>query len=30
MSYLKETNIPVLSEEGKNLPYEERRSWSQL
>jgi 3'(2'), 5'-bisphosphate nucleotidase len=24
---LEATNIPVLSEEGKNIPYEERRSW---
>ena len=30
MSYLTETNIPVLSEEGKALAYEERRDWSQL
>lgn len=30
MEYLNETGIPVLSEEGKDLPYEERRNWSQL
>ncbi|SFN76327.1 3'(2'),5'-bisphosphate nucleotidase CysQ family protein [Salegentibacter flavus] len=30
MEYLEETNIPVLSEEGKDLPYEERKKWSQL
>jgi 3'(2'), 5'-bisphosphate nucleotidase len=30
MSYLTETNIPVLSEEGKETPYEERKDWSQL
>lgn len=28
--YLKETDIPVLSEEGKDLPYEERKGWKQL
>jgi len=30
MSYLTETNIPVLSEEGKDIAYEERKDWSQL
>lgn len=30
MAHLKETNIPVLSEEGKDLPYEKRKGWSQL
>ncbi len=30
MSYLKETDIPVLSEEGKDLPYEDRKNWRQL
>lgn len=30
MSYLKETNIPVLSEEGKSIPYNERKDWNQL
>ncbi|MFC3809470.1 3'(2'),5'-bisphosphate nucleotidase CysQ [Lacihabitans lacunae] len=24
------TNIPVLSEEGKNIPYEERKNWEKL
>ena len=27
---LKETNIPVLSEEGKDIPYSERKNWKQL
>ena len=30
MSYLTETNISVLSEEGKAMAYEERKDWSQL
>lgn len=30
ISYLKETDIPVLSEEGKDTPYEKRKLWSQL
>jgi 3'(2'), 5'-bisphosphate nucleotidase len=30
MSYLTETNIPILSEEGKEIPYEERKDWLQL
>jgi len=30
MSYLQDTGIPVLSEEGKDIPYEDRKSWSQL
>ena len=30
MSYLTETNIPVLSEEDKAIAYEERKDWSQL
>ncbi|BAO76184.1 3'(2'),5'-bisphosphate nucleotidase CysQ [Winogradskyella sp. PG-2] len=30
MSYLKETNIPVLSEEGKSIPYNQRKDWNQL
>ena len=30
MSFLTKTNIPVLSEEGKAIPYEERKDWSQL
>lgn len=30
MSHLKATHIPVLSEEGKSIPYEDRKDWSQL
>ena len=30
IAHLKATNIHVLSEEGKNIPYEERKRWSQL
>ena len=30
MKYLRETEIPVLSEEGKDLPYEDRKDWKQL
>jgi len=30
MSHLKATHIPVLSEEGKSIPYEERKDWDQL
>lgn len=30
MSYLKDTDIPVLSEEGKHLSYEERKTWKKL
>lgn len=30
MSYLKDTNIPVLSEEGKSIPYATRKDWKQL
>lgn len=30
MEFLKETGIPVLSEEGKHLSYEERKDWKQL
>lgn len=30
MSHLKMTNIPVLSEEGKSIPYKERKDWKQL
>ncbi|WP_179351483.1 3'(2'),5'-bisphosphate nucleotidase CysQ [Winogradskyella vidalii] len=30
MSHLKTTEIPVLSEEGKSIPYDERKDWSQL
>ena len=30
MSYLEPTDIPVLSEEGRDIPYQERKSWKQL
>lgn len=30
MSYLSATNIPVLSEEGKSIPYNDRKDWNQL
>ncbi|WP_282030618.1 3'(2'),5'-bisphosphate nucleotidase CysQ [Winogradskyella eximia] len=30
MSHLSATSIPVLSEEGKSIPYNERKDWSQL
>lgn len=30
ISYLGQTNIPVLSEEGKDIPYSERKNWSRL
>ncbi len=30
MSYLSPTHIPILSEEGKHLPYSDRQSWTQL
>ena len=30
MSFLTQTNIPVLSEEGKKIPFEERKDWRQL
>ena len=30
MSYLTKTNIPVLSEEGRDITYEERKDWKQL
>jgi len=30
VSGLKETGIPVLSEEGRNIPYSERKAWSRL
>ena len=29
-SYLKVTNIPILSEEGKDISYNERKNWNQL
>ncbi|MFC2079905.1 3'(2'),5'-bisphosphate nucleotidase CysQ [Bacteroidota bacterium] len=28
VSYLEKTNVPILSEEGKSIPYEERENWS--
>ena len=30
MSYLEPTGIPVLSEEGRDIPYKERKAWKQL
>lgn len=30
MSYLTKTDIPVLSEEGRDIPYKERKAWRQL
>ena len=30
MSYLSKTNIQVLSEEGKAIPYNDRKNWNQL
>ena len=30
MSYLETTGIPVLSEEGRDIPYQERKAWRQL
>ena len=30
MSNLETTNIPVLSEEGRDIPYKERKAWKQL
>ncbi len=30
MSYLNETGIPVLSEEGRSIAYEERKEWAEL
>ena len=30
MSYLEATNIPVLSEEGRDIPYQERKVWKHL
>ena len=29
-SFLKDTGIPVLSEEGRSIPYKERKNWNQL
>lgn len=30
VEYLKKTKIPILSEEGKEIPYSERKSWKKL
>lgn len=30
VEFLKETGIPILSEEGRDIPYEERKHWKQL
>jgi 3'(2'), 5'-bisphosphate nucleotidase len=30
VSYLNEFNVPILSEEGKGTPFEERKTWSRL
>ncbi|MDP5081798.1 MAG: 3'(2'),5'-bisphosphate nucleotidase CysQ, partial [Winogradskyella sp.] len=30
MAHLSKTGIPVLSEEGKNIPYADRKDWKQL
>jgi 3'(2'), 5'-bisphosphate nucleotidase len=30
VSYLEQTGIPILSEEGKTIPYQERKDWNQL
>ena len=30
MGYLKDTGIPVLSEEGREIPYEERKKWQRF
>lgn len=30
LSYIEKTGIPVLSEEGKNISYEERKNWNSL
>ena len=30
VNFLKETNIPILSEEGKSIPFEERKNWKQF
>ena len=30
MSFLSKTKIPVLSEEGNTIPYDERKNWNQL
>ena len=30
VSYLEKTEIPILSEEGKEIPYQKRKDWNQL
>lgn len=30
LSYLKDTGLPILSEEGKSIPYETRKNWSEF
>ncbi len=30
VGFLEKTNIPILSEEGKSIPYEDRKSWETL
>ena len=30
MSFLMDTGIPILSEEGRSIPFEERKNWSEL
>lgn len=30
VDYLEKTNIPILSEEGRDIPYEERKNWNQF
>ena len=30
MEFLEQTKIPVLSEEGKNIPYETRKNWNKF
>lgn len=30
VSYLEKTGIPILSEEGKEIPYDQRKDWKQL
>lgn len=30
MKFLEKTDIPVLSEEGRSIPYDERKNWSKL
>lgn len=30
MEYLTQTDVPILSEEGRDVPYEERKNWNKL